>query len=138
MTSCRQLLPRLHTILLFDYHAIMEEREALNALSALAQPARLRVFRALVGAGPGGLTPGDIAALLGVPASTLSFHLKGLLHGGLVSQERDGRNLIYRASFDHMNALLSYLTAHCCLGEPCAPVAKVRCSPTTKPRKVNP
>lgn len=97
----------------------MEEKTAVLALAALAQVARLRIFRALVGAGPRGMTPGSLSASLGVPASTLSFHLKELVHADLVSQERDGRSLIYRASFDHMNQLLVYLSAHCCQGEGC-------------------
>jgi ArsR family transcriptional regulator, arsenate/arsenite/antimonite-responsive transcriptional repressor len=97
----------------------MEEKIAVIALAALAQGMRLRVFRALVGAGPQGLTPGALSATLDVPASTLSFHLKELMHAGLVSQERDGRNLIYRPALDRMNDLLHYLTAHCCLGNPC-------------------
>jgi len=92
----------------------MEEKTAVTALAALAQGMRLRIFRALVGAGPQGLTPGALSATLDVPASTLSFHLKELLCSGLVSQERDGRHLIYRPALDQMNALLSYLTAHCC------------------------
>jgi ArsR family transcriptional regulator len=75
---------------------------------------RLRIFRALVGAGPQGLTPGALSATLDVPGSTLSFHLKELMHAGMVSQERDGRHLIYRPSLAQMHALLSYLTAHCC------------------------
>ena len=97
----------------------MEENEAIQALSALAQPARLRIFRALVVAGPVGMTPGRLAEALGVPAPTLSFHLKELTHAGLSSVERDGRHLIYRARYEHMNALLGYLTAHCCEGQPC-------------------
>jgi DNA-binding transcriptional ArsR family regulator len=80
---------------------------------------RLRVFRTLVGAGPAGLTPGALAAMLDVPASTLSFHLKELMHAGLVTHERDGRHLIYRPAIDRMNDLLAYLTAHCCQGAPC-------------------
>jgi DNA-binding transcriptional ArsR family regulator len=94
----------------------MEESTATTALAALAQPMRLRVFRALVGVGPDGMTPGALGLRLGIPASTLSFHLKELTHAGLVSQERDGRNLIYRAAMAQMNALLAYLTAHCCEG----------------------
>ena len=97
----------------------MEEKAAVSALSALAQGMRLRVFRALVGAGPQGLTPGVLAATLDVSASTLSFHLKELMHAGLVSQQRDGRHLIYRPELAHMNELLAYLAAHCCGGEPC-------------------
>ncbi len=97
----------------------MDEKAAVASLAALAQGMRLRVFRALVGAGPQGMTPGALSATLGVPGSTLSFHLKELMHAGLVSQERDGRSLIYRPSIARMNALLAYLTAHCCHGASC-------------------
>ena len=93
----------------------------IKALAALAQPHRLRLFRALVVAGHQGLTSGALAEELGVPAATLSFHLKELAHAELISQQRDGRHLIYRAAFDRMNALLAYLTDHCCQGESCAP-----------------
>ncbi len=98
----------------------MKEPDAIKALAALAQGTRLQAFRALVVAGPAGLTPSDLAFHLDVPAPTLSFHLKELLHAGLVTQERDGRNLIYRAAFDEMNALMDFMTAHCCAGEACA------------------
>ena len=92
----------------------MDEKTAVSQLSALAQGMRLRIFRALVGAGPNGITPGVLCATLDVPASTLSFHLKELSHCGLVTQERDGRHLIYRPALAQMNDLLGYLTAHCC------------------------
>jgi DNA-binding transcriptional ArsR family regulator len=92
----------------------MDEYRAVVSLAALAQGMRLRIFRTLIGAGPDGMTPGALALMLGVNSSTLSFHLKELLHSGLVSQERDGRNLIYRPSLPHMTDLLDYLTAHCC------------------------
>ncbi len=97
----------------------MEEPAAVAALAALAQGMRLRVFRTLVGAGPKGMTPGVLTATLDVPASTLSFHLKELMHAALVTQERDGRNLIYRPALDRMDDLLTYLTAHCCMGAGC-------------------
>jgi DNA-binding transcriptional ArsR family regulator len=93
---------------------LMDEQSAVASLAALAQGMRLRIFRALVGAGPQGLTPSALTATLDVPGSTLSFHLKELMHAGMVTQERDGRNLIYRPSLQQMNALLVYLTAHCC------------------------
>ena len=96
-----------------------DEASAVKALAALAQAQRLRAFRALVVAGPAGLTPGSMAEQLGVAPSALSFHLKELAHSGLVSSEARGRNLIYRASFGHMNALLGYLTEHCCEGGVC-------------------
>ncbi len=98
---------------------LLDESAAVKALAALAQPQRLRAFRALVVAGPDGLTPGAMALALGVAPSALSFHLKELSHSGLVSSEARGRNLIYRASFAHMTALLGYLTEHCCQGEAC-------------------
>jgi ArsR family transcriptional regulator len=97
----------------------MEEQNVVKSLAALAQPVRLQVFRALVVAGPAGLTPGTLVEALGVPATSLSFHLKELAHAGLISQERSGRNLIYRAAFDQMNDLIAYLTENCCQGEAC-------------------
>jgi ArsR family transcriptional regulator len=97
----------------------LSEAQAVAALGALAQAARLRVFRALVGAGPQGMTPGVLAASLGLPASTLSFHLKGLADAGLVQVERQGRHLVYRPEIEQMNLLVGYLTNHCCGGEPC-------------------
>ncbi len=97
----------------------MESTDIVRALAALAQPVRLQVFRCLVVAGPEGLTPGALVEAIGVPATSLSFHLKELTHAGLVSQERQGRHLIYRAAFDRMNALLGYLTQNCCQGEAC-------------------
>lgn len=106
----------------------MEESDAVKSLSALAQPHRLKAFRALVVAGQDGLTPGDIAAALEVPASTLSFHLKELVHAGLVAQERRGRHLIYRAEYRRMNDLLTYLTDNCCQGEACLDDAAAGCN----------
>lgn len=99
--------------------SLLDEVAAVKALAALAQPQRLRAFRALVVAGPDGLTPGVMAEKLGVAPSALSFHLKELAYSGLASSEARGRNLIYRANFDQMNALLAYLTEHCCQGEAC-------------------
>ena len=98
----------------------MESSDVIRALAALAQPVRLQVFRALVVAGQGGMTPGTMADGLDIPANTLSFHLKELAHAGLVSQERSSRNIIYRAEYERMNALLGYLTENCCRGESCA------------------
>jgi ArsR family transcriptional regulator, arsenate/arsenite/antimonite-responsive transcriptional repressor len=106
----------------------MEENEIVRALAALAHPARLQVFRALVVVGKRGLTPGTMAGALGMPAATLSFHLKELVHAGLVTQERSGRNLVYRAAYDRMNDVLGYLTAHCCQEAECAePTEAAQC-----------
>ncbi|MDO8440762.1 MAG: metalloregulator ArsR/SmtB family transcription factor [Polaromonas sp.] len=105
-----------------------DEAAAIKALAALAQAQRLRTFRALVAAGPEGLTPGSIAELLEVAPSALSFHLKELAHSGLVSSEPRGRNLIYRANFAQMNALLAYLTEHCCQGQACEVADAATCA----------
>ena len=106
----------------------MEEKVAVASLAALAQGMRLRVVRALIGAAPQGMTPGALSATLGVPASTLSFHLKELMHANLVTQEREGRNLIYRPAIGHMNDLLAYLTAHCCQGAGCDLTTATSCA----------
>jgi DNA-binding transcriptional ArsR family regulator len=94
----------------------MEEKDVIKALAALAQPNRLQVFRTLVVAGKQGATPGQLGEHLGVPNATLSFHLKELMGAGLISQERNGRNLIYRFEINKMNGLLAYLTENCCAG----------------------
>lgn len=98
----------------------MDEQDVVKALAALAQPVRLKVFRALVVTGEAGLTPGTMAEGLDIPANTLSFHLKELVNAGLVTQERASRNLIYRAAYARMDALLGYLTENCCQGNACA------------------
>ena len=97
----------------------MEDKYVIKALAALAQPNRLHIFRSLVVKGIQGLTPALLAEELGMPANTLSFHLKELMHADLISQERSGRNLIYRAQYDRMNAVLTYLSKNCCQGEAC-------------------
>ena len=105
----------------------MDEQDVIKSLAALAQPVRLKVFRALVVTGEAGLTPGTMAEGLDIPANTLSFHLKELVNAGLVTQERSSRNLIYRASFDRMNGLLGYLTENCCEGQECLAPAATAC-----------
>ena len=108
-------------------HLKLDEQSAVKALAALAQAQRLRVFRALVVAGPGGMTPGAMAEQLTTAPSALSFHLKELLYAGMVSSEPRGRNLIYRANIERMNALLAYLTKHCCQGQDCGEGARAVC-----------
>jgi len=100
----------------------MNEKDAIVALGALAQPSRLRIFRQLVVVGQAGLTPGALGELLEIPPATLSFHLKELLHSGLIEQTRDGRSLIYTTQIKNMSRLIGYLTENCCQGEPCLDV----------------
>ena len=103
----------------------MKIKQAVKALAALAQETRLRVFRALVEAGDEGLSAGEIAEQLGVPAATLSFHLKELAATDLIAQSRAGRSLIYSLQPDMMNALMQFLLEDCCQGRPelCQPGA---------------
>ena len=104
----------------------MNATHAVTALGALAQEHRLSVFRLLVQAGPDGLAAGAIAERLGIPASSLSFHLAQLSKAGLVGQERRHRSIIYRADYAAMDGLVSYLVENCCAGSDCAPAAADR------------
>lgn len=97
----------------------MDTRTAIAALGALAQESRLATYRLLVQAGPAGMAASRIAETLGIPASSLSFHLKELSHAGLIAPRQEGRFLIYAAQFGTMNALLAFLTENCCGGNPC-------------------
>ena len=92
----------------------MDSAQTVTALSALAHETRLALFRMLVERGPDGLPAGIIAAQLGVPPSSLSFHLQHLHRAGLITQRRLHRQLIYAAEYGAMNALLAYLTDNCC------------------------
>jgi DNA-binding transcriptional ArsR family regulator len=92
----------------------MDSTRAVNALSALGHGTRLALYRMLVERGPDGLSAGVIAEQLGVPPSSLSFHLQHLNRAGLVTQRRLHRQLIYAADFASMNDLLGYLTENCC------------------------
>jgi ArsR family transcriptional regulator len=100
----------------------MDQVDAIAALGALAHETRLALFRLLVTSGPEGLAAGIIAERLGVPPSSLSFHLQELVHAGLIAQRRLSRNLIYSAEYGAMNDLVFYLTENCCgRGDACAP-----------------
>jgi ArsR family transcriptional regulator len=88
----------------------VETKNVIAALTALAQESRLAAFRLLVEAGTPGLPAARITEAPGIPPSSLSFHLKELLHANMVSQVREGRSLIYTASFDTMHGLLGFLT----------------------------
>jgi ArsR family transcriptional regulator len=100
----------------------VSKAETLAALAVLAHPARLDVFRALVQAGPDGITPTALAALVQpeLRQSTLATHLKELVAAGLVANARAGRNVLYRADYDRMNGVIGYLTENCCAGAACA------------------
>ena len=99
----------------------MESKQAVAALEALAQENRLAIFRALVQAGPPGLTPSRLSESLDLPAPTLSFHLAQLRHAGLVTATRNGRSLLYVAAYDTMNGLIRFLTENCCAAVGCPP-----------------
>ncbi|KAI3590372.1 Arsenical resistance operon repressor (plasmid) [Cupriavidus sp. U2] len=96
----------------------MKNEHAVAALAALAQDSRLAIFRMLVQAGLEGVSAGGIRESLGMAPATLSFHLKELVHAGLVKSTQEGKFVFYRAQFDQMNALIAYLLEHCCEGHP--------------------
>ena len=104
----------------------METNDAVVALEALAQESRLGIFRLLVEAGPAGLAAGLIAERMKLPPPTLSFHLAQLKHSGLIGCARNGRSLIYSASFAGMDGLIGFLTDNCCGGDAaqCAPARR--------------
>jgi ArsR family transcriptional regulator len=113
----------------------MKSDAVIKALSALAHPSRLEVFRLLVKRGPEGYAPGDLGERLDVPGPTLSFHLKELTQAGLIESRREGRYLYYSASMENMNSLVSFLTENCCsLGSSgsasCKPAAAARIKKT--------
>ena len=113
----------------------MEISDAIAALAALAQEHRLEAYRLLVQAGPDGVAAGQVAATIGLPPNTLTFHLDRLRQADLVTVRREGRSMIYAARYDTMNALLAYLTENCCKGvaTDCTTAA---CNPTPSRKKV--
>lgn len=113
----------------------MNAASAIEALGALAQDHRLKLFRLLVQAGDKGMAAGAIAEKLGVPNSSLSFHLAQLRNAGLIVQERQHRSLIYRANYPAMNALVEYLMENCCAGADCRPATACESATQTQPRR---
>ena len=99
----------------------------IRALGALAQEHRLAAFRLLVQAGAEGIAAGALAERIGVPPSSMSFHLAQLAHAGLVTQRRESRSIIYAADYAAMAGLMAYLTENCCGGAPCEDTAA--CTP---------
>jgi len=102
----------------------MDMKDAIRALTALAQESRLAVFRLLVRCGAAGMAAGEIARTLDVPHNTMSSHLSILANAGLVTSERHGRSIIYAIDMEGTRALFAYLMEDCCQGQPevCAPV----------------
>jgi ArsR family transcriptional regulator, arsenate/arsenite/antimonite-responsive transcriptional repressor len=111
---------------------IINTKEAISSLAALAQESRLAVFRLLVQAGPEGVAASKISEQLDVPPSSLSFHLKELARANLVTSRQEGRFVFYSANFDAMNALLAYLTENCCGGQTSCVTA---CTPSPAVKK---
>jgi DNA-binding transcriptional ArsR family regulator len=110
----------------------MKSKPFVTALSALAQESRLAVFRLLVQAGPAGMPAGEISEATGIAPSSLSFHLKELVHARLVRSRQQGRYVIYSTDFKTMNALVAFLTENCCGGNPCVSVCNPACAETEK------
>ena len=115
----------------------MESKQIISALEALAHDSRLAIFRALVQAGPAGLTPSVLSDMLALPAPTLSFHLTQLKQADLVSVTRNGRSLTYCAMYGTMNGLVGFLTENCCAGSACAPASRDPIKQTQRKEKTN-
>ncbi|MCL2160442.1 MAG: helix-turn-helix domain-containing protein [Betaproteobacteria bacterium] len=94
----------------------METKTAAIIFEVLTSEARLSIFRLLVKYAPDGLVAGEISRMLDIPKTNLSFHLKTIVHGGLASMEREGRNTRYKANISLMLETIAYLTAECCSG----------------------
>lgn len=110
----------------------METSNAVAALAALAQESRLAVFRLLIQAGAAGMAAGKISEAAGIPPSSLSFHLKELVHAGMVTSRQEGRYVIYVANFSAAADLVAFLTENCCGGNPCMPAADAARAPARK------
>ncbi|HLY56673.1 MAG TPA: helix-turn-helix domain-containing protein [Stellaceae bacterium] len=112
----------------------MDPRRTIACLGALAHDTRLAVFRLLVQAGPDGLSAGKIAETIGLPPSSLTFHLQQLSHAGLITQRRVSRQLFYATDFAVMNEVLAYLTENCCgASTACAPACRPEATGTAIP-----
>lgn len=111
----------------------MKDKEVVGSLAALAQDSRLALYRLLVRRGPEGYAAGEIGERLKIPAPTLSFHLKALSQAGLIAARKESRFLYYSANFGRMNALVSFLTEHCCsLATDCGSAACVQVKPVAR------
>lgn len=96
----------------------MKTKDASALFEALSSDIRLDVFRLLVKNAPDGLVAGEIARQLDIPSTNLSFHLKTILHAGLISMEKEGRFVRYRANIPLMLNMIGFLTEQCCSGSP--------------------
>lgn len=101
----------------------MQTKQVITALSALAQESRLAVYRLLVEHAPDGLAASAIAERLGLANATLSFHLKELVHAGLLTSRQEGRFIYYSVAIATMSDLMGFLTENCCCatGGTCTP-----------------
>jgi len=95
----------------------MEKQLATTIFESLASGVRLDIFRLLIKNAPNGLVAGEIANILSLPPTNLSFHLKALTHAGLLGVTQEGRFQRYRANLVMMQELIKYLTAECCNGQ---------------------
>lgn len=109
----------------------MNKQSATLVFESLASGVRLDVYRLLIKTGPQGMVAGEIATVLEIPPTNMSFHLKALTHAQLVTVVQEGRYQRYRANMALMHDLIAYLTAECCAGHPeqCSEL----CAPMTGP-----
>lgn len=104
--------------------AAVDAGQIAAGFAALGHEARVRILRLLLAAHPQGLVVGEIQNELNIPSSTLSHHLDALRQEGLVTQDREGRFLRYRAGSDALRTLLDFLYQECCTRQP-EPVVQI-------------
>ena len=134
----RKVVDRLRRLVYYDIPRkveTMKSTRAVQALAALAHETRLAVYRMLVERGPEGFAAGIIAERLGLPPSSLTFHVQHLHRAGLVTQRRLSRQLIYAADFTTMNGLVGFLTENCCGEGRAACLPQAPRATSRKPRK---
>lgn len=108
----------------------MKTKFAVKALAAIAHESRLAAYRTLMQAGPGGLPAGQLAEIMGIAPSSLSFHLKELVNADLLTSRQEGRFVFYSVKYSSMTSLLAYLTENCCGGNPCTSARNDMCGNT--------
>ncbi len=96
----------------------MNDTQALASFAALSNETRLTILKRLVRAGPSGMTAGDVAAAVGASPSRASFHLAAIAETGLITSTRQSRQIIYKANFETLGALMRFFLTDCCADHP--------------------
>ncbi|MBN8874779.1 MAG: metalloregulator ArsR/SmtB family transcription factor [Rhodospirillales bacterium] len=96
----------------------MESNDVAATFAALSQATRIDLLRLLIAEGSNGLPAGELVSRLGLPNSTVSFHLAALERVGLTQSTRRGRQVLHAARIARLRTVLTFLTEACCGGRP--------------------